>query len=203
MLSGSVNGFAIKENCSLMQRNGSGWVYPNQTSKRPVPYSDFFTTHDNAYFSVVVANQSSSVFYSGTSGILGLGTEPFADTIYASWLSRNPSHANFTYGMALNPPTNSSTDGGVLHFIAPDGAFYSGAVSWKNMTAVSSASINSDWTVDMDHWMVESSGTNISGGPAPAIVDPYFSSIIFPQAQARSICEHTKLAARSLSMMFL
>lgn len=187
LISGSVNGSVIKEDCSLMQRNGSSWSYPNQSSRCLHPYP-----RQNIYaeiISVMVANQS-NVFYSGTSGILGLGTQPFEDTIYGPWLSRNPSRSNFTFGMALNPPINSSTDGGFLHLVVPDVTSYQGAVSWKNMTAASSASISTDWTVDMDGWSAtNAAGVNVSCGAASAVLDPYFSSIIFPQNQARSICE--------------
>lgn len=32
-LDGSASGALVSENCSLIQRNGSAWVYPNQTSQ--------------------------------------------------------------------------------------------------------------------------------------------------------------------------
>ncbi|KAJ6626971.1 aspartic peptidase domain-containing protein [Mycena sp. CBHHK59/15] len=142
-LNGTASGSLVRENCGLMQSNGSVWAYPNQT--------------------VTVANQSASFFSPGPT---------------------------FTYGMALNPPAESATDGGVLHWLAADQSAYEGAVSWKTISTNSTANI-SDWVVDMDAWSVAGGPTmfNISqsGVEMPTLLDPYYSSIVFPQPAARSI----------------
>lgn len=148
----------------------------------------------NATDLVVVANQSSSVFSQDVSGIFGLGTNSrdgnFSDTVFAGWLSRNPSESAFTYGMALNPPRKSSSDGGILHWVAPDTSFYKGSVSWKDMLPSNATSVNADWTVQLDSLSFSDAAINISrqNNDLKAIVDPYFTNIYIPQSLAGSIC---------------
>ncbi|KAJ6573928.1 aspartic peptidase domain-containing protein [Mycena vulgaris] len=172
-LNGAASGTLVRENCGLIQSNGSAWSYPNQT--------------------VTVASQSASFFSPGVSGMIGMGMAPFADTPAANWLARNPAQANFSYGMALNAPANFSGDGGVLHWLQPDPSFYEGDVAWKTMVTANSSSPSnmSSWFVEMDAWSV-SGGTspfNISqsGIQLLTFLDPFYASIVFPQSAARAI----------------
>ncbi|KAJ7451146.1 aspartic peptidase domain-containing protein [Mycena latifolia] len=173
-LSGAASGTLVRENCGLLQSNGSAWSYPNQT--------------------ITVASQSASFFSPGVSGFLGMGMAPFADTPAANWLARNPAQANFSYGMALNAPSNFSGDGGVLHWLQPDQSFYEGEVAWKTMIAPNPSvpSNLSSWFVEMDAWSVSGgpSSFNISqsGTQLLTFLDPFYSSIVFPQSAARAIC---------------
>ncbi|KAF8213763.1 aspartic peptidase domain-containing protein [Mycena galopus ATCC 62051] len=173
-LNGVANGTLVRENCGLLLSNGSAWSYPNQT--------------------VAVANQSTSFFTPGISGIMGTGIAPFADSPAAGWLARNPTQPVFSYGMALNPlsPSNSSGSGGELHWQQPDASFYEGAVASKPMLAAnaSTPSNMSTWFVEMDAWFATGpSGFNVSetGTQFPTFLDPYYPSIVFPQGPARSI----------------
>ncbi|KAJ7139499.1 aspartic peptidase domain-containing protein [Mycena epipterygia] len=172
-LNGTASGTLVRENCGLLQSNGSAWSYPNQT--------------------VAVANQSSAFFAPGVSGMFGMGLAPFADTPAANWLARNPAQANFSYGMALNPPSNVSGDGGVLHWLQPDPSFYEGDVAWKTMLAANASvpSNMSSWFVEMDAWSVSGgpSAFNISqsGTQLLTFLDPFYASIVFPQGAARAI----------------
>ncbi|KAJ7789468.1 hypothetical protein B0H14DRAFT_3891871 [Mycena olivaceomarginata] len=122
--------------------NGSAWSYPNQT--------------------VTVANQSTSFFPSGVSGMIGMGLAPFADSPAAGWLSRNPAQPAFSYGMALNPPSasNSSGSGGELHWLQPDASFYEGEVTWKTMVTA-----NASNPANMSTWFVEMDAFSVSGPP--------------------------------------
>ncbi|KAJ7356690.1 aspartic peptidase domain-containing protein [Mycena albidolilacea] len=173
-LNGAAIGTLMRENCGLLQSNGSAWSYPNQT--------------------VTVANQSTSFFPSGVSGMIGMGLAPFADSPAAGWLSRNPAQPAFSYGMALNPPSasNSSGSGGELHWLQPDASFYEGEVTWKTMvTANASNPANmSTWFVEMDAFSVSGPpGFNISqsGTQLPTFLDPFYADIVFPQSAARAI----------------
>ncbi|KAJ7171753.1 aspartic peptidase domain-containing protein [Mycena crocata] len=168
-LNGAANGTLMRENCGLLQSNGSAWNYPNQT--------------------VTVATQATSFFTPGVSGMI--------DSPAAGWLSRNPTQPNFSFGMALNPnpPGNASADGdgGVVHWLQPDQSFYEGDVAWKKMISAnaSSASNMSTWFVEMDAWSV-TGGTgpfNISqsGTQLLTFLDPFYGSIVFPQSAARAI----------------
>ncbi|KAJ7579823.1 aspartic peptidase domain-containing protein [Mycena floridula] len=176
IVGGLANGTLIKEDCTLHEKNGSAWAYPNQT--------------------IIVANQSQSIFGPGISGIFGLGTNArdgnFADTVYAGFLRRNPTRTNFTFGMALNRRKDSSSDGGVLHWVLPDQTAYTGDVAWKNMNPFNStpSSVSSDWFIEMDGYAFTSSnGPSISksGLPLQTVLDPFFPNIVFPQTETRSI----------------
>ena len=126
--------------------------------------------------------------------MIGMGLTPFADTPAANWLARNPAQENFSYGMALNPPSNFSSDGGVMHWLQPDPSFYEGDVAWKTMISAnaSSATNMSTWFVEMDAWSVSGGNPafNISqsGIQLLTFLDPFYSSIVFPQSAARAIC---------------
>jgi hypothetical protein len=144
---------------------------------------------------VTVANQSTSFFPSGVSGMIGMDLALFADSPAAGWLSRNPAQPAFSYGMALNPPSasNSSGSGGELHWLQPDASFYEGEVTWKTMvTANASNPANmSTWFVEMDAFSVSGPpGFNISqsGTQLPTFLDPFYADIVFPQSSARAIC---------------
>ncbi|KAF7367420.1 Acid protease [Mycena sanguinolenta] len=173
-LNGDASGTVVLENCSLVQSNGSAWVYPNQT--------------------VTVANQSSSFFSPGVSGMIGMGLAPFADSPVAGWLARNPTQPAFSVGIALNPlsPTNSSGSGGELHWQQPDASFYEGELASKPMLAAnaSNPSNMSTWFVEMDAWTATGpSGFNVSqsGTQMLTFLDPFYADIVFPQGPARSI----------------
>ncbi|KAJ7151635.1 hypothetical protein C8R46DRAFT_1229168 [Mycena filopes] len=129
-------GGVVREYCGLLQSNGSAWVYPNQP--------------------VTVANQSASFFSPGVSGIIGMGLAPFDASPAANWLSRNPAQPVFSLGMALNPPSNFSTDGDI---------------TWKPMLAPSASTPSnlSSWFVEMDAW---ASGTELL-----TFIDPLYSNI--------------------------
>ncbi|KAK0486018.1 aspartic peptidase domain-containing protein [Armillaria novae-zelandiae] len=173
--SGSTSGSLITENCSLKQGNGSPWNYTNQT--------------------ILVANQSQTIMpSSGFSGVVGLGSNArdgnFGASFAGNWLSQHPTRSNFTYAFALDSP-RSGTNGGMLHLLAQDSSAFQGDVTWKPMSDFNSSSTNSDWSVNMDGWSFESgdSGKISQSGDLVAVLDPFFATIRFPQAQARSIWE--------------
>ncbi|KAJ7239004.1 aspartic peptidase domain-containing protein [Mycena haematopus] len=173
-MDGVASGTVVRENCGLLQSNGSAWSYPNQI--------------------VTVANQSASFFSPGVSGMIGVGLAPFADSPAAGWLSRNPTQPAFSFGMALNPPSpsNSSGSGGELHWQQPDESFYEGEVALKPMLVAnaSNPSNMSTWFVEMDAWSATGpSGFNISqtGTELLTFLDPFYADIVFPQGPARAI----------------
>ncbi|KAK0461051.1 aspartic peptidase domain-containing protein [Desarmillaria tabescens] len=172
--SSSTSGSLITENCSLKQGNGAPWNYTNQT--------------------IVVANQSQTIVpSSGFSGVLGLGSNArdgnFAASLAGNWLSQHPTRTNFTYAFALDSPDSTGTNGGMLHLLAQDSSAFRGDVTWKPMSDFNSSSANSDWSVNMDGWSFESgdNGKISQNGDLVAVLDPFFPTIRFPQAQARSI----------------
>lgn len=109
--------------------------------------------------------------------------------------------------MALNPPVNSSTDGGVLHWVLPDSSYYQGDISWKELSKLSSnSSLNSDWFVNMDGFSFHSGNSpNISrsGQELPTIIDPLFAAICFPQDEAKLICKVAVLFLSFSSLLFV
>ena len=143
----------------------------------------------------------------------------FFDTIFGGWLVRNPSRNNFSFGMDLKPPTFTSDDdagnGGVLHWVVPDSSAHQTNVAWSTASVssspanagsegdnVSSTSPNSasdfalpesDWLVEMDGWSASiSGGTAVSDATsAQALVEPFFTEILFPSSQANLLCEST------------
>ncbi|KAJ7226102.1 aspartic peptidase domain-containing protein [Mycena pura] len=195
---GTASGVMVREDCRLPQRNGNTLNVSNQTCK------SIFTLIVrccelicNWSISVTVANQSAGFFPVGgtVSGILSIGPEPFPQSYAANWLGKNPAQSAFQIGVALSAPTdvNTSTDGGVLHWLAPDAAAYQGTVVWLPIgSAAANESVVSDWLVVMDAWDVVGAqpyAFNISqsGTPLPASLDPLYTSIIFPQSAARAI----------------
>ncbi|KAK0504551.1 aspartic peptidase domain-containing protein [Armillaria luteobubalina] len=173
MWSGSTSGSLITEDCSLKQGNGSPWKYTNQT--------------------ILVANQSQTIVpSSGFSGVVGLGSNArdgnFGASFAGNWLSQNPTRSNFTYAFALDSP-RSGTNGGMLHLLAQDNSSFQGDVTWKPMSDFNSSSTNSDWSVNLDGWSFQSGGSGkiSQSGDLVAVLDPFFATIRFPQAQARSI----------------
>ncbi|THH09422.1 hypothetical protein EW145_g2033 [Phellinidium pouzarii] len=214
----SLVGPLIKENCGLHEVNGTAWQYPNQTRElgSVSPSVKLFLICGFPFcHQVIVANTSSSLFSNVTSGLVGLGTNAngaagdFLDTIFGQWLADHPTHDNFTFGMALQPPIFTSDDdtgnGGILHWVVPDSNAYVGNVSW-NTADVSSAIVGSptssngvsdtvantspelpesDWTIEMDGWTVTTSETIVSNSSkAQTVVEPFIPDIMFPQGQA-------------------
>ncbi|KAJ3709465.1 aspartic peptidase domain-containing protein [Lentinula raphanica] len=174
LLGTNASGSLIDENCQLTQSNGSAWPYPNQT--------------------LIVANTSSNLFSPGISGVFGLGTNgrngDFSATVFSGWLSRNPGKTNFTYGMMLNPPWDSGTDGGVLHWQSPDTASFEGDVAWKSMSTSNSTSLQSDWYITMDSLSFTDSDDSVTvsrSGELVTAVDPFEAPLIFPQALTGAI----------------
>ncbi|KAK0212625.1 aspartic peptidase domain-containing protein [Desarmillaria ectypa] len=172
--SSSTSGSLITEDCSLKQGNGSTWSYTNQT--------------------IIVANQSQTIMPSSEfSGVLGLGSNArdgnFGASLAGNWLSQHPTRTNFTYAFALDSPHSAGTNGGMLHLMAQDSSAFQGDVTWKPMSDFNSSSTNSDWSVNMDAWSFESgdNGKISQNGDLVAVLDPFFATIRFPQAQARSI----------------
>ncbi|KZT22082.1 acid protease [Neolentinus lepideus HHB14362 ss-1] len=177
ILNTTVQGSTYKEDCGMQTINGGVWKYPNQT--------------------IVVANASDPVFSNGVSGILGLGTNSvqgnFFDTIFGAYMSSNASDNNFQYGMALNAPDNSTSNGGVLHLLSPDPLAYTGNVSWKGVQQMSSSDMNStglssDWIISLDGWAFtggSGSVTNNQGGACT--VDPYYPNVYLPLNLATEI----------------
>ncbi|KAK7468457.1 hypothetical protein VKT23_002969 [Stygiomarasmius scandens] len=104
--------------------------------------------------------------------------------------------------MALNPPTpESQSDGGVLHWLAPDTTAYQGDLTWKKLTSfdptsvASTVSIGKDLLIGLDGWSFVSgknSSVSQAGGNMIAAMDPFNSSLIFPQDAAHSIYSHVQ-----------
>ncbi len=171
----------------------------------------------NRLRTVVVVDQQSSnpLLSNGISGIFGLGTNrvsngsdsnsaiTFADSIFGQWLSRNPGHDNFTFGMALQPAGLNPLDGseaGTLHWLKPDPSYYKpDQVSWvtvsNNAAATSDTSGNGtsstsgqDWMVELDGWTASVGDTHLSNtASVVADVDPMYPNIYLPTDQARLI----------------
>jgi hypothetical protein len=121
----------------------------------------------------------------------------FGSTVYSGWLATHPGVINFTFGMALNPPSpDSQSDGGVLHWLSPDATAYEGDLIWKEMTPFdpstegSTLSTQTDWFVQLDSWSFTSEGSTTSqnGGNLIAVLDPFEPNLIFPQNAASRIC---------------
>lgn len=177
IVNATAGGNLITEDCSLRLSNGSGWFYPNQT--------------------IILANQSDSLFSPGHSGIIGLGTNArdgnFDATVYGGWLSKNPSQTNFSFGMALNQApddtqsiaSDSDSNGGVFHWLEPDPSYYDGDVAWKNMVPFNSSSLVADFHITMDSWTFSTSlGNSSQSGDLVTLIDPMFSTMTFPQGAA-------------------
>lgn len=117
----------------------------------------------------------------------------FSETVFGGWMRRNPLRKNFTYGMALNHRKNSSSDGGVLHWIAPDPTYYSGDVTWSKISPFTRTdAVNTDWFVPWDGWDFTGNGRfKISHGEKglKAFLDPWLPLLVFPQKDARLICK--------------
>ncbi|KAF9019353.1 acid protease [Hymenopellis radicata] len=167
----SASGNLIREDCALKQAGPHWWSYENQT--------------------ILIANQSDSIFGSGTSGLLGLGTNArsgqFEDSIVGKFLSLNPSQTNFTYGMALTPPNEvSSNSGGTLHLGGASQSHYQApSVAWKNLLPYNGSALDADFQMDLDGWTATSdAGTLTRQSGLIAIVDPYYTTTIFPQTEA-------------------
>ncbi|KDQ62118.1 hypothetical protein JAAARDRAFT_44624 [Jaapia argillacea MUCL 33604] len=184
---GATNPFSsplIKEVCSVQQSNGTIWGYANQT--------------------IVVANQSTSIFTNGVSGLFSLGTNShagtYSDSIIGYLLSSNPKMASLVIGMAINSGVNSD-DGGALHLLMPDPDSFVGNVAWKTVQGsapdvgtnttfqpTSQPAVTGEWLVQLDGWSFKSGAdtiSNVQGGMSS--VDPYFQGIYVPFAQAAQI----------------
>nr|GAT50355.1 acid protease [Mycena chlorophos] len=180
MLGFSASGSLVEEYCTLLQANGSAWVYSNQT--------------------VTVANSSTSGIPTGTSGVFGLGQSPFDQSPAKHWLQNNSDQPAFQVGFALNALSNTSSDGGELHWIAADADAYEGDVMWLPMSAIDTATAtntNASWSVEMDGWDAAATGTNAfnvsqKGTPLSAYLDPFYPNIVFPQSAAQAIYANIK-----------
>ncbi|KAK0232884.1 aspartic peptidase domain-containing protein [Armillaria fumosa] len=165
----SADGNLITENCGLQKTDGQEWSYANQT--------------------IVVANQSNSMFSPGISGILGLGPNSrdgnFNATVFGGYLSGQPAGENFTYGMALSPNTGSSNDGGYLHLIHPDPSYYQGNVAWKEMQTFNTSSLDTDFYINLDSWTLTTANGNVSrSGNLVTAIDPVYDALVLPQQDA-------------------
>ena len=91
--------------------------------------------------------------------------------------------------MALNEPENGVTDGGVLHWIQPDPSFRDENIVWKDMAPMDSSTLEYDYQVMMDSWsFVSSNASSSRHGDLVTVLDPISPGVIFPQAEAFSIC---------------
>ncbi|KAK0446480.1 uncharacterized protein EV420DRAFT_1716099 [Desarmillaria tabescens] len=133
----SADGNLITESCGLKKTDGQDWSYANQT--------------------IVVANQSNSMFSPGISG-----DGNFNATIFGGYLSGQPAGENFTYGMALSPNTGSSSNGGYLHLIQPETSYYQGNVAWKTMQTFNTSSLDTDFYINLDSWTLTTANGNVS-----------------------------------------
>ena len=158
---------------------------------------------------MTITSQNQPILTNGISGIFGLGTNRapagqssspigFNDSIFGQWFPRNPGHTNFTFGMMLQPPSSSAgSDGGVLHWLKPNSAFFKpDQVSWVNVDSAISATTNNgstttpgqDWTVALNGWTATVGSTRLSNTqPVVAVVDPLFPNIYLPADQAKII----------------
>ncbi|PBL01378.1 acid protease [Armillaria gallica] len=165
----SADGNLITENCGLQKTDGQAWSYANQT--------------------IVVANQSNSMFSPGISGILGLGPNSrdgnFNATVFGGYLSGQPAGDNFTYGMALSPNTGSSNNGGYLHLIHPEPSYYQGNVAWKEMQTFNTSSLDTDFYINLDSWTLTTGNGNVSrSGNLVTAIDPIYHALVLPQQDA-------------------
>ena len=150
---------------------------------------------------VVVATNSTGLFNSQVSGILGLQTGPaqsaqFNSSVIGSVFGRNPTKSSFTYGMALQPPSVANTNAGELHWLGPDTSAFSEPVIMLNTSSVSS-SLGSSGGVGipitifaLDGWTVSivgSNGIQATNTALQAALDPYYPAIYFPANQAKLI----------------
>ncbi|KAJ3713515.1 hypothetical protein C8R42DRAFT_287960 [Lentinula raphanica] len=181
LLGTNASGSLIDENCQLTQSNGSAWPYPNQTYHGGNP-SDCCK-----HLIELVLPRNFRCIRTWTNGRNG----DFSATVFSGWLSRNPGKTNFTYGMMLNPPWDSGTDGGVLHWQSPDTASFEGDVAWKSMSTSNSTSLQSDWYITMDSLSFTDSDDSVTvsrSGELVTAVDPFEAPLIFPQALTGAIC---------------
>ncbi|KAK0198109.1 aspartic peptidase domain-containing protein [Armillaria mellea] len=164
----SADGNLITENCGLQKTDGQEWSYANQT--------------------IVVANQSNSMFSPGISGFQltsFAGDGNFNATVFGGYLSGQPAGENFTYGMALSPNTGSSNDGGYLHLIHPEPSYYQGNVAWKEMQTFNTSSLDTDFYINLDSWTLTTDNGNVSrSGNLVTAIDPIYHALVFPQQDA-------------------
>jgi len=121
---------------------------------------------------------------------------------------RNPTHNNFSFGLALNPLDGQSTDGGIIHWVVPDTSFAEGQISFKdiqptnstpgigadntsqNSNGISTVVPQGDWAVQLDGWALSAGGTQIGNStPSTAIIEVFYPNIYFPLQQAHLICK--------------
>ncbi|KAF5368923.1 hypothetical protein D9758_002969 [Tetrapyrgos nigripes] len=169
-----ASGPFLTGNCSIQERNGSLWTWSDQR--------------------VILADNTSGIYSGEVSGLLGLGTNArngdYSATPMAAWLKTTPSAANFSFGLALNPFVDGSADGGTLHWVKPDEDMFQGDVAFKELLPSNSSTSDFDSFVLMDSWSFTSpSGLQVSKSSETenlvTIVDPFFSSIYFPQNETR------------------
>ncbi|ESK90247.1 aspartic-type endopeptidase [Moniliophthora roreri MCA 2997] len=171
IFAGFADGTIVQEDCQLEKNDGAAWNWTNQR--------------------LIAANQS-NLFSPQVSGILGLGDNGrdrnFEATVLGNWLSKNPTQANVSYGLALNAPLEASEDGGEFHWLRPNNASFEEPVVWKPLIPANTSTTQYDSFVQMDTYSFDGEGASISGPlDLLAVIDPFTSSIFFPQDQARAI----------------
>jgi hypothetical protein len=168
----STSGALFKEDCALPAKNGSSWIYRNQT--------------------ILMSDQSSA--YSGqVSGLFGLASGRATNNLNVSIIGgifgRQPTRPSVTYGLALQPPNaQASGNAGSLHWLGVDQTAYEGDISWKTTTITS----NSDFvTFQIDGWQFKIGGTTVtnSNQDLASAVDPIHVNIFFPSQEAQVIRE--------------
>ena len=163
----------------------------------------------------------------GISGILGLGivsgnntlsnsslydATP-EDTFIGQWLHQNPSAANFTFGLALDPPvilplpTSPSirenvtdpieegvvgTPAGMLHLAQPNPSFFdSDSLVWVStdgtglLRSQNSTIPLSPWAIMLNGWSLVTSYNSLkSSGEMSVDIDPIYTGLYIPFDQA-------------------
>ena len=136
----------------------------------------------------------------------------FDDSIYGQYYIRNPDASNFTFGMDLKPSpvipgngstlsiqpgqqsiANGATNVGTLHWLQPDqSAYQADQMQWVPVqSGVTSGYIANneqpDFTVQLDGWSAAVGSNRITVGSIMANIDPYYSGIYMPGAEASSL----------------
>lgn len=232
------NTTVVKENCALFSTGSELWEYDNQTSEFSIisfrPFADCSVSSVFVIKSLQEQNslqQAARMQLGGEiSGIAGLGTNrkqdvtplanssayqaSFEDSIIGQWFRKNPNAANFTFGLALEPPailpqmisaspdnTDSAgaviegtvgTGAGALHLMQTDKSFFdSDSTRWvdanvnASMRSPKSSLPSSDWTVILDGWTFSTQSNLLSSnGQIMVDIDPMYTNIYIPQNQA-------------------
>ena len=74
--------------------------------------------------------------------------------------------------MALDKLADGSTNGGVIHWVAPDTSAVRGAISTKEIQPLTSTNLNADWEVQVDSFSFKAgSGPNVSVSDVMTVID--------------------------------